>query len=224
MSDVKRVISKVIFVKQNIKSKVLSKLNFCSYSKCPICIFQVWHFPPIFVLLKLTCLVTLFDRKLQVFKNSPKGTIFGIFLLTFVHSKCKRNLLRSQCWMRLFLWFSNTVELWNNWPKYSHVDIFFHKCDWPKMMSLKSSQWSEKSFGHLLRLDFYFSTYRIFENGRSRAFSQVKKVRQIDCCEATNDDLWLTICNYWTSFWVSFPDPDLVEYSWKFVYILTMEC
>ena len=30
-----------------------------------------WHFPPIFGLLKLTCLVTLFDRKLQVFKNSP---------------------------------------------------------------------------------------------------------------------------------------------------------
>ena len=29
--------------------------------------------------LKLTCLVTLFDRKLQVFKNSPKWTIFGIF-------------------------------------------------------------------------------------------------------------------------------------------------
>ena len=28
---------------------------------------------------KLTCLVTLFDRKLQVFKNSPKLTIFGIF-------------------------------------------------------------------------------------------------------------------------------------------------
>ena len=28
----------------------------------------------------LTCLVTLFDRKLQVFKNSPKWTIFGIFV------------------------------------------------------------------------------------------------------------------------------------------------
>ena len=40
--------------------------------------FAFWHFPPIFVLLKLTCLVTLFDRKLQVFKNSPKWTIFGI--------------------------------------------------------------------------------------------------------------------------------------------------
>ena len=34
---------------------------------------------PIFVLLKLTCLVTLFDRKFQVFKKSPKLTIFGIF-------------------------------------------------------------------------------------------------------------------------------------------------
>ena len=41
--------------------------------------FEIWHFPPIFGLLKLTCLVALFDRKLQVFKNSPKWTIFGIF-------------------------------------------------------------------------------------------------------------------------------------------------
>ena len=40
--------------------------------------FEFRHFPPIFVLLKLTYLVTLFDRKLQVFKNSPKWTIFGI--------------------------------------------------------------------------------------------------------------------------------------------------
>ena len=31
--------------------------------------FEFWHFPPIFVELKLTYLVTLFDRKLQVFKN-----------------------------------------------------------------------------------------------------------------------------------------------------------
>ena len=47
---------------------------------------SVWKSPKmshlrfsIFVLLKLTYLVTLFDRKLQVFKNSPKLTIFGIF-------------------------------------------------------------------------------------------------------------------------------------------------
>ena len=40
-------------------------------SKCLIWIFDFWHLPLIFVLLKLTCLVTLFDCELQVFKNSP---------------------------------------------------------------------------------------------------------------------------------------------------------
>ena len=30
-------------------------------------------------ILKVTCLVTLFDHKLQVFKNPAKLTIFGIF-------------------------------------------------------------------------------------------------------------------------------------------------
>ena len=33
--------------------------------------FEFWHFPPIFVVLKMTCLVTLL--------NSPNWTIFGIF-------------------------------------------------------------------------------------------------------------------------------------------------
>ena len=36
---------------------------------------QIWHFPPIFVLLKLT----LFDRNFQVFKNSSKLTTLAIF-------------------------------------------------------------------------------------------------------------------------------------------------
>ena len=39
--------------------------------------------------LKVACLVTLFDRKLQVSKNSPKLTILGIF--NFVHSKGKKS-------------------------------------------------------------------------------------------------------------------------------------
>ena len=38
-----------------------------SYSKCRNWIFELWHFPSI-----LTCLVTLFDRKLHIFKNSLK--------------------------------------------------------------------------------------------------------------------------------------------------------
>ena len=41
--------------------------------------FEFWHFPLIFVLLTVTCLVTLLNRKFQAFKNSPKLTIFGIF-------------------------------------------------------------------------------------------------------------------------------------------------
>ena len=52
-------------------------------------ITQLWHFHHFFVLLKLTCLVTLFDY-------------FWQFWLFFFHSKCKRSSLRSQCWMRLF--------------------------------------------------------------------------------------------------------------------------
>ena len=40
-----------------------------NHLKCLISVFQLWHFSPIFVLLKLNFLVTLFDRKLQVFKN-----------------------------------------------------------------------------------------------------------------------------------------------------------
>ena len=45
--------------------------------------FHFWHFPPFFVLLKVTCLVTLFDCKLQVFKTLTK---IGHFL-HFFYSK-----------------------------------------------------------------------------------------------------------------------------------------
>ena len=41
--------------------------------------FEFWHFQPFFVKLKVTYLVALFDRKLQVSKNSPKLTIFVLF-------------------------------------------------------------------------------------------------------------------------------------------------
>ena len=58
---------------------MLPSTLFENHPKCRISIFEFWHFPAIFVLLKLICLVTLFDRKLQIFKSSPKLTIFGIF-------------------------------------------------------------------------------------------------------------------------------------------------
>ena len=70
----------------SFSSQISNKSIYCdkhtlfkNHSKCRIWIFQLLHFPPIFVLIKLTCLVTLFDRKLQVFKNSLKWTILGTF-------------------------------------------------------------------------------------------------------------------------------------------------
>ena len=51
---------------------------FKNHPKGLIQIFEFWHFPQFFVILKLTCLVTLFDRKLQVFKTSSKLTIFWL--------------------------------------------------------------------------------------------------------------------------------------------------
>ena len=54
----------------------------------------------------MTCLVSLLDRKHQVFKID----IFWHFWRTFVHSKCKCSSLRSQCWIRHFLRFSNTFK------------------------------------------------------------------------------------------------------------------
>ena len=45
--------------------------------------FQFGHFLPIFVQLKLTCLVTLFDCKLQAFKNSSNWLCIIAFLMNF---------------------------------------------------------------------------------------------------------------------------------------------
>ena len=49
--------------------------------------------------------------------KSPKMSHLNFSILAFpnhfcpfVRSSCKRSSLRSQCWMRLFLWFSNTVS------------------------------------------------------------------------------------------------------------------
>ena len=65
------------------------------------------HFPPIFVLIKLTCLVTLFDLKNRFSKirqNCP-------FL-----SKCKRSSLRSQCSLRLFFVIFKHHAVWLRSP------------------------------------------------------------------------------------------------------------
>ena len=56
----------------------LNSNQFCIKNVVHI-VWKFWHFPTIIVFLKLNSLVTLFDRKLQIFKKSPKLTIFGLF-------------------------------------------------------------------------------------------------------------------------------------------------
>ena len=69
----------LLILLQSLRMTLTKSTVFENHQKCRIWFFRFWHFPPIFVLFKVTCLVTLFDRKLQVFKNSPKLAIFGIF-------------------------------------------------------------------------------------------------------------------------------------------------
>ena len=54
----------LFFIEINKKANKLISTLLENHSK-------FWHFPPIFVQLKMTCLVTLFDRNLYFFKNSP---------------------------------------------------------------------------------------------------------------------------------------------------------
>ena len=55
--------------------------SFENQPKCRISnfLFLTLHCPLIFVLLKLTCLVILFDRTIQVIKNSPNRPFWTKF-------------------------------------------------------------------------------------------------------------------------------------------------
>ena len=48
--------------------------------------FEFWHFSPIFVLLKLTCLVTLFDRNLQIFQKLAKMDRLNVNVTRFARN------------------------------------------------------------------------------------------------------------------------------------------
>ena len=61
------------------KITLFPKLSHNNQNKCRLWLVDWWYFPPIIVLLKLTCLVTLIDCKFKVFNNSSKLKIFDIF-------------------------------------------------------------------------------------------------------------------------------------------------
>ena len=79
-SDGNRLNLSIIWIiKVQFIQKIKKQKSRTITQNCCIWIFEFWHFPAIFVAWKVTYLETLLDRKLQVFKNSPKLTIFGFF-------------------------------------------------------------------------------------------------------------------------------------------------
>ena len=78
------------------------------------------------------------------FQKLAKIDLFCHFYWTFAHSKCKRSLLRSQCWMRLFCDFQTTVAYPNPNNK-EHLSVCLSVCSpfacnsgptWPILMKL----------------------------------------------------------------------------------------
>ena len=63
------------FLKTRESGKILQKQVHNYLKITQNVIFEFWHFPSNVLFLKLT----LFDRKLQVLKNLPNSTVFGIF-------------------------------------------------------------------------------------------------------------------------------------------------
>ena len=99
-------------------------------------------YPNIFVLFKNDLSGNTVWPQDSGFQKVAKIHHFWHFWLTFLHLKCKRSSLRSQCWMRLFLRFSNIVMLRN--PLSEEI--------WKPWKQLKST-WQSLSipFDHLLR-------------------------------------------------------------------------
>ena len=106
--------------------------------KCLILIFQFWHFPPVFVLLNLTCLVTLFDRKLYVFKNSPNWAILASYVLD--HYFCS-TLYHQFFFSFLVLWISRDSSKSIKTLKYENIesglDSFDNEYLWWRLCTLE---------------------------------------------------------------------------------------
>ena len=91
------------------------------YLKCRIWSLQLLAFSTIFCSIKSDLSGNTVWPQASGFEKLAKMDNFWHFQFTFVHSKCKRSSLRSQHWMRLFLWFSNT------WDRSSHFTVAPHQ-------------------------------------------------------------------------------------------------
>ena len=99
-------------------------------------------------------LVPLLDRKLQVFRYSSNWLFLGIFNELLSTQKCKRSSLRSQCWMRLFRRFSNTVG------EAGKIVLHTEPNDWPSTFNWCHFQ-SELKFHALFHSPIHFVPFHL---------------------------------------------------------------
>ena len=149
--------------------------------------FEYWHFPPIFFLIKIDLPGNTVWPQASGFQKLVKRTILG-------DSKCKRNSLRSQYWMRLFLWFSNTVKLYSKkafrpdefftWFSNLSTSLAFIVWNVQNLFGIFSLSSFHKSCGIVLGKRMYFWFWHTDEidmlNWRkwSRTFSQCLKITE----------------------------------------------
>ena len=76
-----------------------------NYSKCRILIFEILAFFTNFCPFKTDLSGNTVWPQASDFQKLAK---IDLFWASYI--KCKGSSLRSQCWMKLFLWFSNTVH------------------------------------------------------------------------------------------------------------------
>ena len=85
---------------------------------------------------------------------SSKWTILGIFNELLATQKCKRSSLRSQCWMRLFRRFSNTVG------EAGKIVLHTEPNDWPSTFNWCHFQ-SELKFHALFHSPIHFVPFHL---------------------------------------------------------------
>ena len=93
------------FNRTKISGKCLKLLKMSHLS------FSILEFSIIFCLIKIDLSGNSVWLQTSGFQKLIKMNHIWHFQSTFVYAKCKRSLLHSQCWIRLFLWFSNTLSV-----------------------------------------------------------------------------------------------------------------
>ena len=101
-------------------SHVLGITLFENYSKCRIWILA---FSTNFCPIKDDLSGNTVWPQASVFLKTRQNGPFSAFLINFCPLKCKRSSLLSQCWMRLFLWFSRRYPKWDNSSDFQTICI-----------------------------------------------------------------------------------------------------